>query len=430
MLQSSISTLAVLPSCLVLLVVLAGCPPQKFSTDEAQLTFAAEDLLVGALDGLDSGDPLLEGTPICATCSEALIDFGGSPWVSMECGEDGEHDVLACFQQDVEGGYLDGDGCVIADGLGDVRWTLEPVDCPLVAEGALLQSDGVTFTFIDASAASGTIVQWLEILADARNAWGDVSQPDGSGFGAYMRNPKDQPFHVVAGQPFIFRVALRDEENDEWLAWHGPSGSIDVESIRGRKPTMHAQGAGHVLLSIDEGAEAELHLTVDGHTWPVGRVAGVSADAPTSLKLVIAVWTGAGDEPAGLPIGARAVLRDDEDRLIYGAPVTWTVHGGQLALGDVSITTPGADYVEINDACIDPSDSSTRRMTLKASYGGLTDKVALRWTPDKSPGEPGWEPSELCTGDCSCRTGGAPAATSLPALSLVLAVLILARRRS
>ncbi len=414
----------------LLTLALTGCPGGEFRTDQEQLTFMAPDLHVGAVGGF-SGGPILEGTPICAECTGVVIAIDGETDLELSCGDGGEYDALACFDQSVEGGALDEAGCVIADAPGQVTWSFSPTSCPVVDAGAQLVPDQVSFTFAARDDVEGSVEQWLEEGATAWFEAGVLAQPDGSGFDESLRNPAGEPFRVVAGEPFRFWVQLVDPDTAQPVAWQVSDGHVELATLQGDEATVLDVADGSVELSLTEGSETEIRLVVGLRTWSAGRVVGVDPEDIDSLDLVAAV-NAEGQEGAGTPFAARAVLRDGEGRPVYGAPVTWKVTGGQLAFDDGILDLPGGDYVELADSCIAPSDTSTRKMTLKASYRGMTDKEAFSWTParsEESADDEGWEPHESCTGGCSCRSDSSTATAPAAAAALGLAGLLAARRR-
>lgn len=411
-------------------LVLWGCPVPDFESEEGQMTFQTPGLNVGGSGGFSNQVGVLEGTPICAQCTEAHVTLDEGSEVELSCGDGGEYDALACFDQDVEAGHLDGAGCVNGEGPGTATWTFTPTDCPLIDLGAELVPDQVEFRFVDLEAVEGEFDQWLEEAATEMFEAGLLAQPDGSGFDESLRNPDGDPFRVVADEPFVFRIRLVEGDTGQPVAWTAQEGVVDVATTAGEAVSVIEIGIGSAELSLPEGSEAEITLTVGGRAWSAGRVIAVAPSAVRELDLVAAVYAD-GQDGAGTPYAARAVLRDDEGRPVYGAPVSWKVTGGELAMAESSLDLPGADYVELADACIDPADTSPRSMTLKASYRGHSDRVQLSWDPvdpEETPDSEGWAPHESCTGGCSCRADG-PSATPA-ALAGVLGCLgALIRRR-
>ncbi len=105
------------------------------------------------------------------------------------------------------------------------------------------------------------------------------------------------------------------------------------------------------------------------------------------------------------PAAARAILRDAQGRAIYGAPVVWELAGndhlhvlpgpqpGQSGYPGMIPVLPGADYAELAvDHATAPEGYSWTEQTasITASYGNLSDTVALVWTSQEEP-EPGPE---------------------------------------
>ena len=411
-------------------LVFWGCPVPDFESEEGQLTFQTPGLHVGGSGGFSNQVGVLEGTPICAECTEAHVTLPEGSEVELSCGDGGEYDALACFDQDVTDGYLDEGGCVIGDGPGAVTWSFTPTDCALDDLGAQLVPDQVEFRFVDLEEVAGEVDQWLEDSAAEMYEAGLLSQPDGSGFDASLRNPDGDPFRVVADEPFVFRVRLVEGDSGEPVAWTSQEGAVAVVTTVGGEVSVIDLGIGSAELTLPEGSEAEITLTLGEQTWSAGRVIGVAPSAVRSLDLVAAVYA-EGQDGAGTPYAARAVLRDAEGRPVYGAPVSWKVIGGKLAMAETFLDLPGADYVELADACIDPADTAPRSMTLKASYRGHSDRVQLSWDPvdpEETPDSEGWAPHESCTGGCSCRADG-PSATPAALVAVLGCLGALIRRR-
>ena len=427
-----LSSRPVIHGALLALVVVGagGCPVPDFTSDEGQLTFQTPDLYVGAGGGFANGVAVLADTPVCAQCTEATLELDEEQDIALSCGDGAEYDALACFDQAVAGGELQ-DGCVVADGPGYVEWSFTPVDCPLQDAGASLVPDQVVFSFVAQDATEAAVAQWLE---DAAADWfeaGILAQPDGSGFSDALRNPAGEPFRVIADQPFRFWVELHEAVSGEAVAWRLEDGELTIVPTVGGPISAQVEDAAQLEVSVSEGSESEIRLTLGEQTWVAGRVLGVSPSVVDSLDVVAAVYA-EGQEGAGTPFAARAVLRDADGHAIYGAPIKWTVRGGQLALGDNVLTTPGADYVEMADACIDPADTTPRSMTLKASYKGRSDSVEFSWDPaepGESDGDADWAPAETCTSGCSCRSDGPSATPAALAGILALAGLLTTRRR-
>ncbi len=211
-----------------------------------------------------------------------------------------------------------------------------------------------------------------------------------------------------------------------------------------------------MTLTASEGEPAQIRLRIGDDVWTAATVIGVPRDSVESLEIVgaqtVIIRT---DEPTG-PAAARAVVRDSEGELVFGAPVAWRVQQGLVSLtgpeargpdfsvfGVRSPPLPGPDYVYIDDDCLPPSKRIGRReVSLSASYRDLRDEVTFAWTHD-----PGGTPSEWAAADarfepgpqcppndagCSCASvpGGSTRASGTIPFACALALLYRRRRRA
>ncbi|MFY0540252.1 hypothetical protein [Nannocystis pusilla] len=105
---------------------------------------------------------------------------------------------------------------------------------------------------------------------------------------------------------------------------------------------------------------------------PVVEVVATPVEQAASLEIVAAF--------AHEPLGARAIVRDGEGRVIVGAPVTWSLVEGELALATVNEFTP-PEYTMIGDDCVPPPTApESRRAVLRAQLGELSDELEIEWT--------------------------------------------------
>ena len=410
----------ILPVVGALLVGLAGCPEGVVDSEEGQWQLSTVELVTGAHRGYVYGEPVLEGTPLCAAPA-----YQGTVPDGHEAG-----DVLdQCVDQSLEGPASWDEGCVLLEEAGDVTWYLDPTDCPLQASGLDLVADRIVFEVAQGDGLDAEVHQWVEeYSADALEI--EPGLPEG------WTNPAGEPFRVMAGERVTLFVRLTDPLTGVPVAWHTSDGEVTATASAGDFEFAEAPGGqGWMAVVLDEGAEVDLGLTVEGRQWTAAGVQAVGEDAPASIEIV-AGYLGA-EDPTGdrSPFGARAVVRDADGRLIYGTPVTWKVAEGDLAVtpgqADTMSDLPGNDYAYLEDACVRPSDNvGQRTVVLEASYGDLVDSLELVWTArTEAASDEGWEPSENCRSDgCSCSSTPR-AAVGPAALAALLPLALIVRRR-
>ena len=227
---------------------------------------------------------------------------------------------------------------------------------------------------------------------------------------------------------------LLDGERGQTAAWREEAGEVLVAAEsdgveRSREGTLPG---GWIALRLEANASADISLRVGEQTWPAGSVLGVAEDELASLDIA-AAFVPEEHEASDVrsPWAARAILRDGEGHPVFGAPVTWGVRHGELAVepgpGENTLL-PGPDYAWVTDTCTKPSRMvGERHATLTADYGALSDALDLTWTltEDMVGEDEGWEPNPHCTG-CGCTSRG-PQRSG--ALLLGLAGLLLGWRR-
>ena len=403
------------PAALCLLV---GCPEYDFSSEEEQWTFEDPAIVTDVLNGFQNDNALMAGTALCPA-----VTYQGEAPAGFEPG-----DVLdECVEHLVEGpGALDGQ-CLMLQEAGEVTWYLDPTDCPLQEAGLDLIADRVVFEVADPVGLDAEIQQWVEEYAV------EALEPVPA-FPSDWTNPPGEPFRVIAGHPVSFFARLRDPSSEQTVAWRSTEGALRASAVAGSyQPTEEIGDPGWIGLSLDEGATVDLTLTVGDHEWTAGRLEAVGEDQVASMEIVAGYLLLEDDEK--VPYGARAVLRDADGNLLYGAPVQWQVVDGDLAvyagtLEDESPVLPGLDYAALADECVAPSErEGTRTVSLQASYGGLTDRIELTWNATSDEDDESWEPSEMCQhGGCSCSTDGGRG-SSVVGLALVAIAFLRFRRR-
>jgi hypothetical protein len=397
----------------------SGCY-SGFDSTQAQLHFDPADTLVTEpFAGLVPDHTLLlEGTEVCATlrCSDA----------DSTCPE--SIDIAACFAPSVEGGSVSGDLCAIAETPGTFVWHFDPVvdvaSCGADPATYTPTADEVSFEVVSTTEVRPVLLQWAERGAE------EALVPAGDAFPDDWMVEEGEPFQVVAGGRLQLPVAFLTSDDDRIVAWDSNEVFVEVVTNVGDNPDVSMPQPGVVAITPTLGSVNEVFVTVRSDTWVAGTVVGVSPEDVASLEIVVALLD---DDGHASPFGARAVLRDADGALVYGAPVTWRLIEGNVLLdSDADSGMPGADYVGIRDACVAalPDVSDPRSATIEASYGGLTSTATFDWVVPASTGE--FFPDSECAGQpngdateegCACDQSG------VPGMGIAALVGWLARRR-
>lgn len=341
-------------------------------TERGQLAVEAPDLKTLGTSALPA--PMLAGTRTCPTVS---------------CREDCPtlSDPLACFDSAGTGSVRVLGSCWRFDvpGTGAVSWSTVP--CAANGEGYAPDDDRLGFEVLAASDVTAAPLD-LERLAEA-----ELDPGPAGAFPTTWAHPPGAVWSLVSGSRFVFVPILAAPDGRE-VGWTLLDAVVEVVPIAGAPPAT-ALLAGHLAVEIESGSTADLRFGVGTDRWPLATVSGVPVDAVRSLEVVVAYAVDPNVDT--VPFAARAVARDASGNLVWGAPVTWSLDEGLLALGGLPIELPGPDYVVVADACTPPSENEgSHTAVLRATLGDLTDTVALAW--DVSPGlsDDGFEPWDAC----------------------------------
>jgi hypothetical protein len=421
-------------------LALAGCAAEVYTLNY-ELRLESPDVKV--LGALNVPSPLLSGTVMCPT-----IHCEG-----FDCPSDAQ--ALACYHQSVDGdAFLDG-GCLHLGGQGDVLWSFTPQACAASDAGYQPVYDDVLFRVLGTGrvhAEATDIEDLVELFLDpgSQDAWP-----------ADWRAPAGQPLRIVEDEPFRLYPLIVENLTGLEVGWRLDDGEASTTGgIDARwNPELLAID---LTLAPDEDGEV-LFRVGDSPAWPIREVTAVPHDAPASMQVVVGYYR----DPLTAkitPVGARAIVRDAEGRLVWGTPVRWTLDKGELAVGDPWIVLPGQDYVSLLDECLPPEElEGPQRATIRATYGDLTATADLAWNNPPFAPDPDWERNPYCVvgappaedptdpttppvdppatttpppeelqpdefiagaGGCRCSTGGLP-----PVFAPLLALVALRRRR-
>ncbi|MEZ4239596.1 MAG: hypothetical protein R3F59_26255 [Myxococcota bacterium] len=374
----------------MIVTLLAAC---TFAiTREGTLVVDAQD--VSQLGTLSFPGPMLRGT---RTCPAVQCTTGcGLPMPQL----------LSCYDLGVAGpGSLGVGPCFTFDSQGAVTWTFTPRACAVAGFDPV--PDTITFPVVTAATVSPSVVEY-EGLAEA------FLHPDPAigHFPPRWRHVPQERWQLAG--PFQFTVALLRATDLSTVGFSLADQALDVEG----SPEVTAVTRGRAIeVTAPPGRQASLQFRVGAATWqaPVARVIGVSPDDAASLQVVVGYFEASDGDL--LPAGARAIVRDDAGDLVWGAPVVWSLDAGLLALDGSGM--PGADYVQLSGACVDPATDAGHhdallRATLQTAGGTLTATAPLSWDSTPDPADPGFTPDPTCVEGHPPDTGGSGTTTGTP----------------
>lgn len=432
---------------LLLLALAAGCP----SSCGEQLSFYLSESGRWRLDssGLRTDPCDLPGTAGIQKDEALLV---GTRWcpefecVDEDCGGASRFNA-ACYATSVEGpGEADG-ACIDITGSGELLWRFVPSPCEVAG---IHLPEGVRLRGAALDEVRGRLVSYLDTEGK------DYLSPETGPFPADIFPPADaELLKVAADQPVHMAINLWASERR--VAWAGKQNSLEVEVLRGKAPDIRLDERSTVFVQVPTGTEAALTLVVGPTRVPLGRVRGVAIDTLEQLEIVVAYQPLPG-ENSRVPWAARAVARDREGDLVYGARAEWEVLAGSFAFSPTDLYTEGAnlDYTLLIDTELEDDETSwcfptpatgARSYTgrIAADVAGLHAEVDLAWTYQAPSGEvddifeealnrerpspdcegPGFDEPGAC--ECTSDPRGAP---PLALLALVALGTVRRRRRA
>lgn len=416
-----------------------GCEP-VLRGEAQQLEFDDQTLVVGAADRMHDARALVEGSRFCPqlACVEDV------PGCTID--DDGtrlsEQDVRACYESTIAGPVTQEGNCVVADAPGELDWTLALRDCDARARGYEPAPERLRLPIVDAAA----LQPWLQSTGDGF-AVRELVAKDGGELPIEPQLVAGETAYVLADATVHFSVVLAHPMSDQPVAWNPPAWSVSGVDDDGGDVPVAFDAWGVVALALPAGTAVELTLHRDAVELPIGRVEAVDADDIASLE-VVAGFLPDDEAPDGhrMPIGARAIARTADDRVVYGLPVEWSVTEGALPLWRDDELQWDPDFTALEDrdgrGCHEPPEERTiYEAEVVATWRTLEASAELEWTEEKVDegflemvaewfkGED-WDAAETCEGPgfpepgCGCSTdnrGGLPL--------VALALLVATRRR-
>lgn len=354
-----------------------------------------------------------------------------------DCENDLDDEVLAaCYDASIAGPALLDGPCLEFTGGGEVLWTFTPKPCTYPG---IFLPEQITLHSAAPPEIHGRLVSYLDTMGR------EYLVPERDEFPADLEPPADAGvLKIAADEPVHVSIDLRAGERR--VAWIVEDAQLVVDPLHGPEPEVTLGERSTVLLRAQAGSEAALSLVVGDTVVPLGRVLAVPAQALAELELVVGYGRD-DDFSLPMPVAARAVVRDREGDIVYGARARWEVLEGSFPLEPFTYYDVDAnhDYISLlsnedEDTkawCFTLPDSGSRDYTgrIAARVGELSAEVELAWTLAAVPPEdledlfgdgfadkarpdchgPGF-PEE----GCACRGGApdGPAATLLALLAL------------
>lgn len=367
---------------LAAVVALGGCT--SVTSSQRQIRATSVDVTALGFDVVTA--PMLVGSVTCPSLACVGLACPPSPGPSF----------LDCFARDAVGAATyDGSGCYTFDTVGVGAWRFFPRNCAANELGYAPVEDRLDFAVIDPAVAVPRLVS-VEQLTDPLLLPGE-----GKAFPSDWAQPEGLPWRLAG--PFGMTPALYDHSVygiEVQVGYRIDLSGLAVEG-GGVTAVRHADQR-WITVTAAQGQAAELRLEVDGYRWPepVASVVGVSSAEAASLEVVVGYyepWLGA----RPVPVGARAVVRDAQRRLLWGAPVQWSLDEGLLAVGRFEeAALPSPDYLLLSDVCVPPEENvGDHRAVVRATLGDLSATAEVAWTVAELPpwhGDEPFAPSELC----------------------------------
>lgn len=417
-----------------LLLLAAAC--NIAVSEDGSLDLRTQPLFYSEVEPPSSGSRVLQGSQACLEIDSVLVEDGedGTWWTTSSFD--------SCYDITLNGAPVRDGECVVLDELGEALYEYTPLtSCPAEDFAPRLVPDRYRLQVTAAAELGSAGLEWYNERSAER-----YLHPGPRGSFPSDWTPLDEPLQLVPGVLVPFPVMLLDRAGER-VAWDLEQGQV-LESRDGgaaRPLASIPDYDGYFPVSVPEGGRSTLSLSLPEVELPVAELVAAPADAAASLEIVVAYGTQEDTDPWTAPLGARAVVRDAEGRIILGAPVQWTLVEGHLSMGPLNdeIGIP-PEYLALGDDCEPPPTTApqSRRATLRAELGELGDELELEWTalPDEEPSDEPFEPNVACRrggedeglGDrgCGCTTNPGSQGARWLAWGVVLLGLVARRRRA
>lgn len=429
---------------MALAALACSCPTTCWNEDIVVNYVSTSERWNFGLDGLQF-DPCER--PGRAGMQEHEAFLAGSRWCpQVSCSEGSgcyvDNDaVAACYTTRVTGPAEVDELCLEFTGTGEVQWSFDPIPCTY--PGIFLPEQIRVHAAAPAD-IHGRLVSYLDRMG---RRYMTAEQGD---FPEDLEPAADAGvFKVAADEPVHVNIELR--AGARRVAWFEGEAELQVELVRGAAPEVALGERSTLFLRVPAASEAALSLVLGETIVPLGRVIGVPADALAELEVVIAYGR---EEDFGVraPAAARAVVRDREGDLVYGARAEWEVLAGSFPFAPAPVAgdvVANRDYISLLRPDDDDEDAALWCFTVPSSgsldytgriaarVGELAAEVELAWTVVHPPPAGADDlfadafrggPNQHCEGPgfpgegCSCRSERGGAAPGLFGLLVLAAI--------
>lgn len=359
---------SIVPLCLLATACLEA------NSEQETLTVSIKPLFYSAAHH-PSGSLALQGS---TACFEVVM-------VRPE-GQDGIYLLERCYDVAIKGASKTEGDCVVLDALGAVEVDFTPrADCSYVEDMVDLPADVFRLEVVPIDGLRAGLEWYGELFAAH---FLNFYEPAPTGW----IPAADEPLLLVPDVEVVFPINVINAAGER-VAWELSQGRV-LEARDGGAPRELSPLEDQDSLwpvSIKAGQRSTISLALAGVEMPVAEVVATPADQAASLEIVAGHLEG--------PYAARAVVRDGEGRVIYGAPVEWIVVEGEVMLAPVEEVQLPPEYTMIGDRCKPPpAAAETRRVVVRARLGELVDEVEMEWVamPLEEPSDTPFEADPLC----------------------------------
>ncbi|MCY1058792.1 hypothetical protein [Nannocystis sp. SCPEA4] len=358
-----------MPACLLL----AGCI--EGNTEQEQIRVVLSPLFYSGVH-TPSGVRALQGSQACFHFG--LMDVNDLNVLAP--------DVAACFDATIEGVPVHEGDCMVLEELAPLQIDFTPrAECPFPEIADSLVADRFVIEVVTGEELRAGFEWYLEHSA-LRWLTSAGQLP------ADLIPAADEPLRLVPGVEVVFPINLVDAAGER-VAWDLTQGlaSESRDGGPGRELPRVKDIDSQWRVSIGPGEHSMMSLEIGDEVFPLAEVVATPAEEAASIEVVAGYF---GDAPGA----ARAIVRDGEGQVIYGAPVEWSLVEGELALAPLEGGAP-PEYTVIEDACVPPPTAAEpRRAILRAQLGALSDEIELEWTvmPPETASEEPFEPYKSC----------------------------------
>jgi hypothetical protein len=359
------------------------------------LAFGCDDDLQTELEQVDlssnlhsysapwSSHEIVEGSTVCATYTGYRTKEGDSP--QFEGAEDAE--IRACYDERVTGpAELDTSGCISLPGPGRATWELTRKSCALPDT---FGDDQVIFDVVPVADVRGAFryaVPPPRMFFDGTEVDGVDALPDG-----YTAEVGD-PVRVIEDRLGSISTMVVRRDAPVLVAVTDP---VVVGTAVAGSPMVTAPGTPSLDVAVTARAGDVIDVTIElpAGELPVGEVEVVARTEIASMTLHPVVLRVA-DTDSFLELGATAITRDAEGRVLREPPVEWKVVEGSAELVDANddgVADPGPS-ASITDACGGARRGEQRFAVLEGRIDDHQGTVRVEWDCVDAPEE-----------GCACR---------------------------